>query len=667
MEIELQSGTSLGGYQLLARLGRGGMASVWVARVRSDAAAERLIAVKAMLPELAHDADFRAMFLEEGQIVRSIEHPNVVRVHGVGEDQGILYMAMEWVEGDSLRTLIRDSKKGAAIPSELAVRIIADAAAGLHAAHELRGWDGELRNIVHCDISPHNILVGIDGVPKLVDFGVANATIHSDFANSERFKGKLGYMSPEQVRAEPLDRRSDVFSLGIVLYELTTGERLFQGDTAAHTLNLVRSAEIPAFESNHPGYPPKLAAIVRRALALDKRQRFQSSLELCDALERYLAGERLSVSRGSVGKLVQRVIGARVEALRQELREALVAHDGRVKTGLLPGAPIPTKSSPSFGRAAIPTKSSPNMGRSLLSEPPSRERPSQAQSGTPRPETYDTPLPERAGPWPWLSALVGLAAAAGSVMWVTRPLEPLAHSAPAAAGARPSERLPGRTTVHREVRGSDDVSEATGVDIGSIPLDKARAETTEKARVEARAPREAQARPASTPIVADITLEVPTLSTKPAGEKPESDQLVSEKLATEKPSKVVAEKVELAEEPVTLTESSTDNPYRAAKAAATPAAAPEPAQGRFNRGAALSQLNASASRAAGCRKPSGPSGSGRATITFGNDGSARGVVVSAPFAGTPVGSCVAAAFRGIHVPPFTGSPVTLPWSFRIAE
>jgi serine/threonine protein kinase len=678
MEIELQSGSSLGGYQLLARLGRGGMASVWVARARSDADGQRLIAVKAMLPELAHDADFRAMFLEEGQIVRSIEHTNVVRVHGVGEDQGILYMAMEWVEGDSLRTLIRDAKKGTAIPPELAVRILADAAAGLHAAHELRGWDGELRNIVHCDISPHNILVGIDGVPKLVDFGVANATIHSDFGNSERFKGKLGYMSPEQVRAEPLDRRSDVFSLGIVLYELTTGDRLFQGDTAAHTLNLVRSAQIPEFERNHPAYPPKLATIVRRALALDKRQRFQTSLELCAALERYLADEHVAVSRAGVGNLVQRVIGARVEALRQELREALVAHDGRVKTGLLPGAPIPTKSSPNMGHSAIPTKSSPNMGhsaiptkssrnmghsaiptksspnmgRSLLSEPPSAERPSQALSGTPRPETYDTPLPERAGPWPWLSALVGLAAAAGSVLWVTRPLEPLAHYAPAAAGPRPSERLPGRTTVHREVRGSDNTGEASGVDIGSIPLDGKG--SSDKGRADARAPREGHAR-SSSPIVADVNLESPT--DKPVSDKPVSD----------KPSKVVAEKVELAEEPVSLPESPPENPYRAAKAAAAPADAPEAVHGPFNRGAALSQLNASASRAAGCRKPSGPSGSGRATITFGNDGAARGVVISAPFAGTPVGSCVAAAFRGIHVPPFTGSPVTLPWSFRIAE
>src|SRR5688500_5521567 len=270
MEIELQPGTSLGSYELLVRVGRGGMASVWVARDRPrDGGQERLIAVKAMLPELANDSDFRAMFLEEGQIVRSIDHANVVRVHGVGEDNGILYLAMEWVEGDSLRTIIRDAKKRRAIPIELAVRIIADAAAGLHAAHELRGWDGELRNIVHCDISPHNILVGIDGVAKLVDFGVANATIHSDFGGSETVKGKLGYMSPEQVRAEPLDRRSDVFALGIVLFELTTGERLFQGETAAHTLTLVQTARVPDLEKLHPGYPPKLAAIVYRALQHD--------------------------------------------------------------------------------------------------------------------------------------------------------------------------------------------------------------------------------------------------------------------------------------------------------------------------------------------------------------------------------------------------------------
>ena len=264
MSAELKSGSTLGHYELLTRLGRGGMASVWVARERAPVSGkQRLVAVKAMLPELARHSDFRAMFLEEGQIVRSIDHPNVVKVHEVSEDKGILYMAMEWVEGDSLRTVIKEAKRRRAIPAEMAVKIIADTAAGLHAAHELRGWDGELRNIVHCDVSPHNILVGLDGMAKLVDFGVANATAHSSIDSEDKIKGKFGYMSPEQASAGKVDRRSDVFALGIVLFELTTGERLFRGDNPAHTLELVKSGRIPAHSSKfgcgtpvrHPGTP----------------------------------------------------------------------------------------------------------------------------------------------------------------------------------------------------------------------------------------------------------------------------------------------------------------------------------------------------------------------------------------------------------------------------
>jgi serine/threonine-protein kinase len=191
MSVELQSGSQLGHYELLVQLGRGGMATVWVGRESSDVG-DRLVAVKAMLPELAQRPEFRTMFLEEGQIVRSIEHPNVVRVHEVGEDQGVLFMAMEWVQGDSLRAVYREARKRGPIPTELAVRIIADTAAGLHAAHELRGWDGELRHLVHCDVSPHNILVGIDGRARLVDFGVTNGILHGDPDVNEKVMGKFG-------------------------------------------------------------------------------------------------------------------------------------------------------------------------------------------------------------------------------------------------------------------------------------------------------------------------------------------------------------------------------------------------------------------------------------------------------------------------------------------
>src|SRR3954470_1287891 len=340
MAAELKSGSTLGHYELLTRLGRGGMASVWVARERAPVSGkQRLVAVKAMLPELARHSDFRAMFLGEGQIVRSIDHPNVVKVHEVSEDRGILYMAMEWVEGDSLRTLIKEAKRRRAIPAEMAVKIIADTAAGLHAAHELRGWDGELRNIVHCDISPHNILVGLDGQAKLVDFGVANATAHTELEGNDRIKGKFGYMSPEQASAGKVDRRSDVFALGIVLYELTTGERLFRGDHPAHTLELVKNGRIPAPKEIYPNYPDALAAVVKRALSRNVNERFQTAAAFRDALERYLKDQRIVIPPAGVAQLVKRVLGSRIEQQRQALRDALTAADGTVVQGLVPDQP----------------------------------------------------------------------------------------------------------------------------------------------------------------------------------------------------------------------------------------------------------------------------------------------------------------------------------------
>jgi serine/threonine protein kinase len=281
-------------------LGTGGMASVWIAREPSELG-DRLVALKAMLPELARQPDFRTMFLEEGQVVRSIEHPHVVRVYEVGEDHGMLFMAMEWVRGDSLRTVIREAKRRRPIPSEMAVRIISDTAAGLHAAHELRGWDGELRNLVHCDVSPHNILVGVDGQSRLVDFGVANGTAYGDPEGDEKVKGKFGYMSPEQASGERIDRRSDVFALGIVLFELTTGERLFRGESPAHTLQLVNQARVPNPGQVLPDYPERLTPIVLRSLARNATDRYQTAEEMRIALDQYLVQERMRFSHARVG------------------------------------------------------------------------------------------------------------------------------------------------------------------------------------------------------------------------------------------------------------------------------------------------------------------------------------------------------------------------------
>jgi len=324
--VQLETGTRLGRYELLIELGQGGMASVWVAREYSRATRrQRLVALKIMLPKLATDSTFRSMFLDEGGLVRSIEHDHVVRVYEVAESKGLLYMAMEWVEGDSLRTVIEVAKRRRAIPPEMAVRIIADTASGLHAAHELRGWDGELRGIVHCDVSPHNILIGPTGIAKLVDFGVAHAVAQSELEDrsSDKIKGKFGYMSPEQVQGQKFDRRSDVFGLGIVLFELTTGERLFRGRDATHTLKLVAYGQIPKPSRLIPKYPPALDAIVMKALERDPEKRFQTAAELQQALQRYLTSESILVSHAGVGGLAKRVLSERINQRRTAIRATL--------------------------------------------------------------------------------------------------------------------------------------------------------------------------------------------------------------------------------------------------------------------------------------------------------------------------------------------------------
>ncbi len=325
MTNDLQPGSRLGDCELLLRVGRGGMATVWVAREQVQGRAEdRLVAVKAMLPELAEEAEFVRMFLDEVRLVRSIRHPNVVSVHDVGEHDGVMWMSMEWVEGESLHTVIAEAGKRRAIPPEMAVRILAEAAAGLHAAHELRDENGGPRGVVHRDISPHNILIGTNGAVKIVDFGVAKAVGRvSEATRAGQLKGKFGYMSPEQARGKPIDRRSDLFALGIVLFELTTSRRLFRGESDIETLKLVISSRIPPPTSLDPTYPPELERIVLRALQRDPQGRYQTAAELEADLRGYLKEKRIVVPQSGIAGLLKRVVGQRIEQRRRAVRSAL--------------------------------------------------------------------------------------------------------------------------------------------------------------------------------------------------------------------------------------------------------------------------------------------------------------------------------------------------------
>jgi serine/threonine-protein kinase len=619
MNVELRSGSRLGRYELLVELGTGGMASVWIARERGDLG-DRLVALKAMLPELARKSDFRTMFLEEGQVVRSIEHPNVVRVYEVGEDRGVLFMAMEWVRGDSLQRVMVQAQRRRPIPPEMAVRIIADTAAGLHAAHELRGWDGELRNLVHCDVSPHNILVGVDGRARLVDFGVANGTALGDPEKGERVAGKFAYMSPEQAHGESIDRRSDVFSLGIVLFELTTGERLFRGELPAHTLRLAQAARIPNPKRVMADYPDRLASIVLKALDRERDNRFQTSEELRLALEHFLVEERMLISHAAVGKLVHKVLKPRLERQDEMLREALVAADGLVQGGLVPTA-----------RPGSPRASDPSSHPVASADP-----------------NLSAPAPRRAPVGAVLFGVLGVASAVGSIIWTNLQAKP--NALVTTPGGTPTLQRNAATNADLRPGAAPDKQ---GVSLDSIPV--ADTETLREMRQGARA---------GTPHRTKVTLDeeaAPTPSPPPpAANHPSSPERVElEETAPAAPAKPSVAPTAKAPPPEAPAAPKPDAPIAAAPL-------PPPSErGPVSRGAALSALAAAASRAASCSNPDGPSGSARAMVTFSPDGPVTEVSLPAPFAGTPVGSCVASAFKGAHVPPFSGGSVTLPQSFRV--
>jgi len=216
-----QSGNQrLGRFELLMEISHGGMATLYLARMSGPQSFEKLVAVKRIHDHLAKERQFVEMFFDEARIAARIEHPNVASIFDLGEMDGIFYLAMEYVHGENLKDVIRESiRQHIAIPWTIIVTIVAEAARGLHAAHELKNSEGRLLGVVHRDVSPQNIVVSYDGHVKVIDFGVAYAAERVTHTEEGSVKGKLAYMSPEQVAGEPVDRRSDIFSLGIVLHE----------------------------------------------------------------------------------------------------------------------------------------------------------------------------------------------------------------------------------------------------------------------------------------------------------------------------------------------------------------------------------------------------------------------------------------------------------------
>lgn len=314
----------LGKYTLLRHLATGGMAELFLALQRGVAGFEKLVVVKRILPALAGDAAFLAMFLHEARIAATLGHPNVVQIFDVDAVDGQYFIAMEHVHGEDIRAIVRQMKQRHVLsfPLEHALTIVLGVAAGLAYAHEKRDLSGNPLGIVHRDISPQNVLVTHAGDVKVVDFGIAkSAAREQHLTEVGRLKGKVPYMSPEQARGERLDARSDVFATGILLFELTTGRRLFKGRSDVETLRLVGERNVPRPGEVAPGYPPELERIVLRSLARDRANRYPSARALQVDLEAFVRAERIPASSLGLQAFMQSLFAEKLVAERRALCE----------------------------------------------------------------------------------------------------------------------------------------------------------------------------------------------------------------------------------------------------------------------------------------------------------------------------------------------------------
>jgi serine/threonine protein kinase len=346
--VEPGRGRTVGKYRLLAVLGRGGMADVFLALARGPKGFSKLVVLKRLRRALAEDEGFRDMFLDEARLAARLNHPNVVQTHEVGEHEGVYFIAMEYLEGQALNKVIHElAKRGKTLPTLLCARIVSDALAGLHYAHELEDFDGTPLEIIHRDVSPHNVFVTYDGTVKLVDFGIAKAVTSSVQTEVGVLKGKVAYMSPEQAAGGEIDPRADVFAMGIVLWELLAQERLMTGDSAAATLHRLFHVPIRKVTTIRPDVSPALEAVLTRALQKEPANRFSTALEMRDALEDCIAASGKSIRQEEIGRQLSELFSGVREAIQKQVRihmdgitEVPLHDEGPRSTGGSTGLPV---------------------------------------------------------------------------------------------------------------------------------------------------------------------------------------------------------------------------------------------------------------------------------------------------------------------------------------
>jgi serine/threonine-protein kinase len=417
---------------------------------------EKLVVIKRILPHLVEDEEFFTMFMDEAKITMRLDHPNIARINEFGVEAGVHFIEMEYVAGEDLRRVEkRAAAAGKGIPIGVVLRIVADAAAGLDFAHKAKDAKGQPLGLVHRDVSPQNVLVGFDGSVKLIDFGVAKAAGRAQHTATGILKGKFPYMSPEQARGDALDCRSDVFALGIILWEQLTGRRLFKGENDLETQRLVLACQVPAPSEVEPSVPKGLDSIVLKALAKDREARFADAAGLRMALEEFALANAIPSSSAHLSAFMQELYAERIarESDPRTLEEDSGLTDLDVGGLAKPsgGATVVDRNSQPQGSGAQTAVARPGSGVHTQAVPP-------------------PPKPASKALWVGVGAVALMAI--GAAAWVSTRDEPVVPSAsvvtdvtrpPPVEGARPVE-----VRVESEPAGAD--VELAGEKVGQTPF-----------------------------------------------------------------------------------------------------------------------------------------------------------------------------------------------------
>ncbi len=371
IDVRLEGRQHIDRYELVAEIASGGMATVFLARLSGMGGFQKFVAIKRLHPHLAGEQEFVEMFLDEARLAAGIHHPNVVSILEVGASERGYYLGMEYIEGDTLaRLLARAATSGQRLPRPVALKIVLDTLTGLHAAHELKDEMGQPTELVHRDVSPQNVLVGLDGICRITDFGVARAATRLSATRVGQLKGKIAYMAPEQAMGKSdIDRRADVFASGIVLWEVLAGRRLFKSENEAATLSRVLTEEITDVCEAAPDVPREIGDVVMKALQRDPAARFPTCAHFADALERAANNGDKLASGKELAAYVSEVIGNEIGQQRDAVR-AWLARSEPSQIQLPTAAPVGS----GMDRSGVTQMATPSVRSQVVEQPPPRRR-----------------------------------------------------------------------------------------------------------------------------------------------------------------------------------------------------------------------------------------------------------------------------------------------------